>query len=294
MRHDSDRRALHERPQPGGEAAGRVPVSGARGAHRATRRRRGAAAQARGLGDFFARPGDEVPLSPSARTGRPRTASSSDALHAGHERLQLRAQDPAGIGQGPLRRGRPRRAWPSLPWCWPSCSTAPRGTRPARSYPARDRRLRLAPRRPAGRGRLRDPPSSSARASRTALVIAGAHYDAVTAGEGADDNASGVGVMLEVAERLAHFTIDYDVVFIAFGAEDVGSRGSDAFVDQLRQARQGLRDGHDQHRLADLRGQALRRRRRSPPPRTVQRRDAAPHPPARAAHRLEPGRDPVS
>ena len=68
------------------------------------------------------------------------------------------------------------------------------------------------------------------------LVIVGAHYDAVTAGQGADDNASGVGVMLEVAERLAHFKIDYDVVFIAFGAEEVGLRGSDYYVSQMRQS----------------------------------------------------------
>ena len=71
------------------------------------------------------------------------------------------------------------------------------------------------------------------------LVIVGAHYDAVTAGEGADDNASGVGVMLEVAERLAHFKIDYDVVFIAFGAEEAGLRGSDYFVSKMSRVDKG-------------------------------------------------------
>ncbi|NLE22806.1 MAG: M20/M25/M40 family metallo-hydrolase [Actinobacteria bacterium] len=70
----------------------------------------------------------------------------------------------------------------------------------------------------------------------TPLVIVGAHYDAVTAGQGADDNASGVGVMLEVAERLAHFKIDYDIVFVAFGAEEVGLRGSTYFANQLSAA----------------------------------------------------------
>lgn len=68
------------------------------------------------------------------------------------------------------------------------------------------------------------------------LVIVGAHYDAVTAGQGADDNASGVGVMLEVAERLAHFKIDYDILFIAFGAEEAGLRGSRYFVSQMSEA----------------------------------------------------------
>jgi len=70
----------------------------------------------------------------------------------------------------------------------------------------------------------------------TPLVIVGAHYDAVTAGDGADDNASGVAVMLEVAQRLAHFKIDYDVVFIAFGAEEAGLRGSSYYVSQMSQA----------------------------------------------------------
>ncbi len=65
------------------------------------------------------------------------------------------------------------------------------------------------------------------------LVIVGAHYDCVPAGEGADDNASGVGVMLEVAERLAEADLPYDVVFIAFGAEEVGLEGSSYYVKQM-------------------------------------------------------------
>lgn len=69
----------------------------------------------------------------------------------------------------------------------------------------------------------------------TPLVIVGAHYDAVTAGAGADDNASGVAVMLELAERMAKFKIEYDLAFVAFGAEEVGLRGSQYFVDQMSQ-----------------------------------------------------------
>ena len=67
----------------------------------------------------------------------------------------------------------------------------------------------------------------------TPLVIVGAHYDAVTAGAGADDNASGVAVMLEVAERMAKYKIEYDLVFVAFGAEEAGLRGSFHFVDEM-------------------------------------------------------------
>ena len=70
----------------------------------------------------------------------------------------------------------------------------------------------------------------------TPLVIVGAHYDAVTAGEGADDNASGVAVMLELAERMAKFKIEYDLVFVAFGAEEAGLRGSRFFVESMDQS----------------------------------------------------------
>jgi Zn-dependent M28 family amino/carboxypeptidase len=65
------------------------------------------------------------------------------------------------------------------------------------------------------------------------LIIVGAHYDAVAAGAGADDNASGVGVLLEVAQRISKYKIDYDLVFVAFGAEEVGLRGSNHFVNQM-------------------------------------------------------------
>lgn len=57
-------------------------------------------------------------------------------------------------------------------------------------------------------------------------IIVGAHYDSVSAGKGVDDNASGVGVMLEVAEVLKNIKTPYSIVYIAFGAEEVGLRGS--------------------------------------------------------------------
>ena len=67
--------------------------------------------------------------------------------------------------------------------------------------------------------------------SPTPLVIVGAHYDSVPGdwgvggGLGADDNASGVAVMLEVAERITQYKQEYDLVFVAFGAEEAGLRG---------------------------------------------------------------------
>jgi alkaline phosphatase isozyme conversion protein len=75
--------------------------------------------------------------------------------------------------------------------------------------------------------------------SPTPLVIVGAHYDSVPGdvgiggGLGADDNASGVGVMLEVAERIAKYKQEYDLVFVAFGAEEVGLKGSFHYVESM-------------------------------------------------------------
>ncbi|MFZ5821544.1 MAG: M28 family peptidase [Chloroflexota bacterium] len=57
-------------------------------------------------------------------------------------------------------------------------------------------------------------------------IIVGAHYDSVDVGVGADDNASGVGVMLEVAERVANMDTPYTIVFIAFGSEENDLDGS--------------------------------------------------------------------
>jgi Iap family predicted aminopeptidase len=54
----------------------------------------------------------------------------------------------------------------------------------------------------------------------------GAHYDSSGRGEGADDNASGVAVLLELAMRIKDVETPYTVRFIAFGAEEYGMEGS--------------------------------------------------------------------
>lgn len=77
------------------------------------------------------------------------------------------------------------------------------------------------------------------------LVIVGAHYDSVSpepvtvaeavymCGKGADDNASGVAIMLESAERLADMETPYSIRFVAFGAEEKGLKGSSYNVSQM-------------------------------------------------------------
>lgn len=67
-------------------------------------------------------------------------------------------------------------------------------------------------------------------------IIVGAHYDSVAVGCGADDNASGVGVMLEVAELVFSLETPYTIRFIAFGSEENDLDGSYYFVGQLGSA----------------------------------------------------------
>ncbi|WP_238403980.1 M20/M25/M40 family metallo-hydrolase [Paenibacillus paridis] len=65
------------------------------------------------------------------------------------------------------------------------------------------------------------------------VLIVGAHYDSVSAGKGADDNASGVAVMLESAKAVSQLETPYTIKFIAFGAEETGTRGSQYYVSQM-------------------------------------------------------------
>ncbi len=72
-------------------------------------------------------------------------------------------------------------------------------------------------------------------------VIVGAHYDSVSErfcddgqfSTGAGDNASAVAVMLEVAEVLAEYKTHGTIKFIAFGAEEMGLRGSRYYAGQM-------------------------------------------------------------
>lgn len=70
-------------------------------------------------------------------------------------------------------------------------------------------------------------------------VVLGAHLDTVERSPGANDNASGVAVLLEAARELSGSRYAPDVTFVAFGAEErqpEGSHhlGSAHFVEELR------------------------------------------------------------
>ena len=67
-------------------------------------------------------------------------------------------------------------------------------------------------------------------------VILSAHMDSVVGAPGANDNASGVGLMLELARVFKGYNTDKDLKFIAFGSEERGLLGARYYVDQLTQA----------------------------------------------------------
>ena len=70
--------------------------------------------------------------------------------------------------------------------------------------------------------------------STTDCIVIGAHYDSV--GVGANDNASGVVALLQIAKELKDVKLPFDVYFVAFGGEEKGLLGSQCFVDNFSQA----------------------------------------------------------
>ncbi len=78
------------------------------------------------------------------------------------------------------------------------------------------------------------------------VIVLGAHYDHLGMGgsnsmapgveaihPGADDNASGVAMILELAESLKEVDRAHDIYIVAFSAEEVGLLGSKHFADHL-------------------------------------------------------------
>ena len=68
------------------------------------------------------------------------------------------------------------------------------------------------------------------------VVVVGAHFDTVPESIGANDNASGMGVLLALAEELADRPFPFTLRFIAFGSEETGLHGSRHYVGQLTDA----------------------------------------------------------
>lgn len=65
------------------------------------------------------------------------------------------------------------------------------------------------------------------------IVVIGAHHDSVAGAPGANDNASGTAMTLELARIFKTIPSDTEIRFITFGAEELGLLGSKYYVDHL-------------------------------------------------------------
>ena len=67
------------------------------------------------------------------------------------------------------------------------------------------------------------------------IIVLGGHYDSASRSpsdpaSGADDNASGTSGVLECARWMARVPFENTIVFVAFGAEEIGLLGSEAYA----------------------------------------------------------------
>ena len=76
--------------------------------------------------------------------------------------------------------------------------------------------------------------------SKQAPLLLGAHYDTVMGSPGADDNASALAVLLEVADRLKRKVVTRPIWLVAFSLEEQGLLGSRAFAARLKRTGQVL------------------------------------------------------
>lgn len=65
------------------------------------------------------------------------------------------------------------------------------------------------------------------------VVMVGAHHDSVPGGPGANDDASGVSAVLELARVMAKTPIDTELRFVTFGSEEKGLLGSSHYASTL-------------------------------------------------------------
>ncbi len=83
-------------------------------------------------------------------------------------------------------------------------------------------------------------PATEAALDSSAPLILGAHYDTVPGAPGADDNASGVAVLLELARYLATQPRPRPIWCVAFDMEEYGLLGSRAYAQSLQSQNQAV------------------------------------------------------
>ncbi|MEG4279939.1 M28 family peptidase [Microcoleus sp. MON1_C1] len=72
-------------------------------------------------------------------------------------------------------------------------------------------------------------------------IVIGAHYDTVPGSPGADDNATGVAVLLELARDIASGPLKYPVQLVAFDMEEYGYLGSSHHAAKYKQQQESIR-----------------------------------------------------
>jgi len=72
-------------------------------------------------------------------------------------------------------------------------------------------------------------------------IVIGAHYDTVPGSPGADDNATGVAVLLELAREIASGPLKYPVQLVAFDMEEYGYLGSSHHAAKYKQQQESIR-----------------------------------------------------
>lgn len=84
-----------------------------------------------------------------------------------------------------------------------------------------------------------DIPGSTA--NQPSPILVGAHYDGVMGSPGADDNGSGVAVLLELGRSLTAHLPPHPIRLVAFDLEEMGLLGSRAYATHLREQQEPLR-----------------------------------------------------
>ncbi|MCC0176011.1 M28 family peptidase [Waterburya agarophytonicola K14] len=82
---------------------------------------------------------------------------------------------------------------------------------------------------------------NSAAESNLPPILIGAHYDGVPGTPGADDNATGVAVLLELATVFSTNPVKYPIQLVAFDLEEYNRAGSFAYAKYLKNKKQKLR-----------------------------------------------------
>ena len=72
-------------------------------------------------------------------------------------------------------------------------------------------------------------------------IVIGAHYDTAPGSPGADDNATGVAVLLELARDIASGPLKYPVQLVAFDMEEYGYLGSSHHAAKYKQQPKSIR-----------------------------------------------------